>query len=79
MVHANIAAKLPEKVFRNRGGCIVDEEDAFGLPTEYVLTHPYMVVYVDETSLNTNQKIYGHRGGVLFAVPVDQQEIDALR
>ncbi len=44
-----VAAKLPDKVFRNMGGRIVDEEDAFGLPTEYVLTHPHMVVYVDKT------------------------------
>jgi hypothetical protein len=78
MVHAGVAAKLPGKVFRDRGGHIVDEEDAFGLPTEYVLTHPHIVVYVVETDLNTNQKMDGHIGGELFAVPVDQHNIGAL-
>ncbi len=56
----------------------MDEEDAFGFPTEYVLTHPHMVVYVDKTSSNTNQKMDGHIGGELFAVPVDQHDIGAL-
>jgi hypothetical protein len=68
MVHAGVAAKLPGKVFRDRGGRIVDEEDAFGLPTEYVLTHPLMVVYVDKTGSNTNLKMDGHIGGELFVL-----------
>jgi hypothetical protein len=78
MVHAGIATKHPEKVFHNRGGQIVDEEEAFGSVTEYVLTHPHMIVYVDEIGLNTNQKMDGHNGGELFAAGVDQQEISAL-
>ena len=78
MVCTGIAVKLPEKVFRNRCGQIVDEEEAFGLATEYVLTHPHMAVYVDETGSNTNQKMDGHNSGELFAVGVDQQEIGAL-
>ena len=78
MVHAGVAAKLPDKIFCNRDGHIVDEDNAFGLPTEYVLTHPHMVVYVDKTGSNTNQKMDGHIGGELFAVPVDQHDIGAL-
>jgi hypothetical protein len=39
MIVCIIAAKLHKKVFCDGGGQIVDEEDAFGLPTEYVLTH----------------------------------------
>jgi hypothetical protein len=78
MVHAGIATKHPEKVFCNRGGQIVDKEEAFGLATEYVLTHPHMIVYANETGLNTNQKMDGHNGGELFAVGVNQQEIGAL-
>ena len=50
----------------------------FGLPTEYVLTHPHMVVYVYKTGPNTNQKMDGHIGGELFAVPNDQLDIGAL-
>ncbi len=78
MVHAGVAAKLPDKIFCNRDGHIVDEDNAFGLPTEYVLTHPHMVVYVDKTGSNTNQKMDGHKGRDFFAVPDDQQEIGAL-
>jgi hypothetical protein len=52
--------------------------DPFGLPTEYVLTHPYMVVYVDKIGSNTNQKMDELKGGGLFAVQIDQQEIGAL-
>ncbi len=37
-----------------------------------------MVVYVDETGLNTNQKMDGHIGGELFAVLVDWHNIGAL-
>ena len=37
-----------------------------------------MVVCVDETGSNTNQKMDGHIGGELFAVPVDQHNIGAL-
>jgi hypothetical protein len=37
-----------------------------------------MVVYVDETGLNTNQKMEGHIGGELIAVPVDQHDIGDL-
>ena len=78
MVHAGIVTKHLEKVFRNRGGQILDEEEVFGLATEYVLTHPHMIVYVNETGSNTNQKMDGHNGGELFAVGVDQQEIGVL-
>ncbi len=59
MVCAGIATKHPEKVFRNRGGQILDEEEVFGLATEYVLTHPHMIVYANKTGSNTNQKMMG--------------------
>ncbi len=50
MVHAGIAKRLPEKVWRDREGLIVDsEENAFGEATAYELTHPHMLLTVDET------------------------------
>jgi hypothetical protein len=54
------------------------KKHAFGLPTEYVLTHPHMVVYVNKPASNTNQKMDGHIGGELFAVLVDQHNIGAI-
>ncbi len=74
MVIAGVARKIPEKVYRDRDGAIVDEETPFGLASEYKLLHPEMVVTVDETGANTNQKSHGHLGGELFVVGSDQQE-----
>jgi hypothetical protein len=48
------------------------------LASEYKLLNPEMVVTVDETGANTNQKSHGHLGGKLFVVGSDQQEIDQL-
>ena len=78
MVIAGVARQLPKKVYRDRDGVIVDEEKAFGLASEYELLHPEMVVTVDETGANTNQKSHGHLGGELFVVGSNQQEIGQL-
>jgi hypothetical protein len=79
MVHAGIAKRLPEKVWRDREGLIVDsEENAFGKATEYEITHPHMLLTVDETGSNTNQKLDGHVGGELFLVGANQKEVGTL-
>jgi hypothetical protein len=79
MVQAGIAKRLPEKVWRDREGLIVDsEENAFGKATEYEITHPHMLLIVDETGSNTNQKLDGHVGGKLFLVGADQKEVGTL-
>ncbi len=59
--------QLPEKVYHDRDSVIItNEEEAFGLASAYELLHPDMVVTVDETGANTNQKSHGHTGGELF-------------
>jgi hypothetical protein len=79
MVQAGIAKRLPEKVWRDREGLIVDsEENAFGKATEYEITHPHMLLTVDETGSNTNQKLDGHVGGELFLVGAYQKEVGTL-
>ncbi len=78
MVIAGVARKLPEKVYYDRDGAIVDEEKAFGLASEYKLLHPEMVVTVNKTGANRNQKSHGHLGGELFVVGSDQQDIGQL-
>jgi hypothetical protein len=78
MVIAGVARKLPEKVYCDRDGAIVDEEKAFHFASEYKLLHPEMVVTVDETGANTTQKSHGHLAGELFIVGSDQQEIGQL-
>jgi hypothetical protein len=52
----------------DRGGNIVnaDGNAAVGLPTKYECLHPEKVIFVDETSENTNQTNNGHRDGQKF-------------
>jgi hypothetical protein len=79
MVHAGIAKRLPKKAWRNREELIVDsEENAFGEATAYELTHPHMLLTVDEMGSNTNQKLDEHIGGQLFVVRAAKQEVGDL-
>jgi hypothetical protein len=79
MVHAGIAKRLSEKVWCDREGLIVEsEENAFGEATAYELTHPHMLLTVDEAGSKTNQKLDGHIGGQLFLVGADEQEVGNL-
>ena len=54
------------------------EENAFGEATAYELTHPHMLLTVDEAGSKTNQKLDGHIGGQLFVVGAAKQEIRNL-
>jgi hypothetical protein len=77
MVIAGVTRKLPKKAYCDRDGAIFDEEKAFGFAPEYELLYPEMVVTVDETGANTNQK-HGHLGGELFVVGPYQLEFGQL-
>jgi hypothetical protein len=50
----------------------------YGRPTNFVLTHPEMVVFVDETGSNTCQVMDGHADGQLFILPKDGSSGGAL-
>jgi hypothetical protein len=79
MVVTGVARQLHEKVYCDKDGVIVaNEEEAFGLASAYKLLHPDMVVTVDETGANTNQKSHGHTGRELFFVGSHQEEIGPL-
>jgi hypothetical protein len=41
----------------------------YGRPTQYLLEHPEMVVFVDETGSNTSQIVDGKVGGRLYILP----------
>ena len=41
----------------------------YGRPTKYKVTRPENILFVDETSCNTNQREDGYAGGELFVVP----------
>jgi hypothetical protein len=57
MVNCNIAEKIENEVYVNiRGEIEIDKEKRCGLPTRYLMKRPDLVVFVDETGCNTNQK-----------------------
>jgi hypothetical protein len=57
MVKCGIATKLENDMLATFAGKIVNNKvDSDGLPTKYVISHPDLLVFVDETSNNTNQK-----------------------
>ena len=64
MVEKGIAIKLLQKRFLSKGGEVVEnEEEAFGLPTEYELIRPDRLIFVDEVGSNTLQTKDGNVGG----------------
>jgi hypothetical protein len=58
MVKCNIAEKLDNDVNVNIKGKNETNESKFsGLPTKYILHYPDLIVFVDKTGCNTNQKL----------------------
>ena len=67
MVMKGIASKVDTKVLLDKEGLIVeDREDAFGLPTQYLLQRPDKLIFVDEVGSNTSTTKDGHVGGEKF-------------
>jgi len=57
MVSSNVAIKLDDPVWLNKENKIVQcKEEAFGRQTQYYITHPEYIVFVDEVGDNTSQK-----------------------
>ena len=72
MVSANVAIKHNgEKLYDKDGNVVEDPLLAVGLPTQYEVTNPSMILFVDETGKNTNMKVDGQIGGQLRVVPTD--------
>jgi hypothetical protein len=64
MATASIATKLETAVWLSANGQIVENEsDALGLQTEYLLTRPDKLLFVDEVGSNTSQVKDGNVGG----------------
>ena len=68
MVNCSIALKLDDLKWFNKDGKRVDmeEAEAYGRNTKYMLTHPEKVFFVDECRDNTSQKNDGNVGGQNF-------------
>jgi hypothetical protein len=69
MIECDVAIKLHEKVMLDRDGKEVENiHDMFGLPTNYILTQPERLFFMDETGCNTNQKADNLVGGEQYIV-----------
>ncbi len=70
MVRSKVARKLDHLQYYNEDGDVVrNENEAYGLPTRYEITHPHYILSVDETGKNTNMRSDGKVGGKRFIVP----------
>ena len=69
MADSGIASKVDFKLSLDKGGEIVEDptKDAFGLRTQYLLTHPEKLLFVDEeVGSNTSTTKDGNVGGEKF-------------
>lgn len=72
MVNCGIATKIDEEVLVNlKGEIVYDKANSDGLPTQYMMINPKLIVFVDETGSNTNQKSDPLRGNEKRIVPVN--------
>jgi hypothetical protein len=72
MVNCGIAIKMDEEVLVNlKGEIIYNKQESDGLPTHYLMTNPNLIVFVDETGSNTNQKSDPLRGNEKRIVPIN--------
>ena len=66
MVKSGVAVLLDEEIMYDENGLETDDiEKMFGRPTRYKLTKPEMVIFVDETGCNTNQRDGKNKDGRL--------------
>jgi hypothetical protein len=69
MVKSNVAIQLSEKKMVMLDGRITEnKEESVGRETEFILTHPEYVLFVDEVNCNMLQKSDGNVGGQIFVV-----------
>jgi len=60
MVQSRVAIKLDQEVMVDRDGKVVRSEDlAFGRKTKHLLSHPNLVLFIDEVGVNMLQKMMG--------------------
>jgi hypothetical protein len=74
MVEHGIASKCDTNVKLDRQGEIVEHvEEAFGLPTQYLIQRPDKLLFVDEVGSNTCTTKDGHVGGEKFLCQADSR------
>jgi hypothetical protein len=76
MVKSKVAIELEEEVMLRLDGTITEnEEESTGRKTKYILTHPELVLFVDEVGSNTSQRSDGNIGGQKFIVHQAQRAL----
>jgi hypothetical protein len=69
MVDIGVAIKVQNPIWVSKEGIFVEANDeVWGRQTNYLLTRPDYVVFVDEVGDNTSQKIDGNIGGTKYVV-----------
>ena len=66
MVAGGVARRNPSKQWYSKEGLVVEEQEAFGLASEYELIRPDRLLFVDEVGSNTSQTKDGNVGGEKF-------------
>ena len=67
MACSGIANELETTVYLNKVGEIVEtKEEAFGLPTKFMISRPDKLLFVDEVGSNTSTTKDGNVGGEKF-------------
>ena len=66
MEDAGVSERLPEPVWMDCEGNIVEEGKSFGCKVTHWIIDPEMVIVSDELGGNISQKVDGHVGVQLF-------------
>jgi hypothetical protein len=75
MIEAKVTVWLPEPVWFNFNGDIVENEaDSIGLKLDIHIIHPEWIVFVNKTGVNTNQKDDGK-----LAAPLNKMLLVVVR
>ena len=74
MVTAGVAVKLDDPAWFDKDGKeVATEDEAFGWQSQFKLTHPELVLFMDEVGNNMSQKEDGNIGGQKLLVDLAQQ------
>jgi hypothetical protein len=73
MVECGIAVELDEEVYMDKQGNVVskNDENVYGQPSKYRITHPELLIMADECGSSTNQTSDGQVGRQQFVLPLD--------
>ena len=69
MVNKGVAIELPKPVFfEKEGQQVLDEAKSYECSTWYKMTHPELLLFINEVGDNMSQKAYGNINGEKFII-----------